>query len=480
VNDNNIKQSKMIELIEFQKSIDECLKNIRNTNAFMLMTINRCIDYTKASRGVKLMPKYETVDLNETLKLPLDCMKNIQERIIIQLLPMSGEICSHLITDKQWLQENVLCLLSNAVKYSTGGEVTIKVYVTDSQRSKPHHTQSPAAHSSVHSIERIEKNSYSYHGNGSNGGNGGDTNNNSNNNSYRIVCNSNESSLRSQGTTIKKSLFSAVTGKSGGGGARRIVPFINTIESNDHGEENHSSSNRVIEEGDIENEKPLFEKKKKLSSLDEETLANHQQRQSLSVYASKYLRFDVEDTGIGMSTEAMTSLFNPFRQAQRLAGGTGLGLYSLSKRIEALNGSFGVSNRKDGKQGSLFWFSIPYRPDVATAESLRLMRSASCESGLGKDELPRLLSLINPNPISSLAGGDGEKREDKERERSDKTTDREKQRKEEGIKPEGETITPMAGSPIPSIIIPQKLPPLNILVVDDAPSILKMCTMMLK
>jgi signal transduction histidine kinase len=71
----------------------------------------------------------------------------------------------------------------------------------------------------------------------------------------------------------------------------------------------------------------------------------------------------VEDAGIGISEKERMDLFQPFKQVQRLAGGTGLGLYSLSSRIHALQGSRGVSTRKDGKQGSTFWFAIPYRPD---------------------------------------------------------------------------------------------------------------------
>ncbi len=37
----------------------------------------------------------------------------------------------------------------------------------------------------------------------------------------------------------------------------------------------------------------------------------------------------------------------------------------MARRIEALNGSYGVTRRRDGKQGSLFWFTVPYRPDKA-------------------------------------------------------------------------------------------------------------------
>ena len=75
----------------------------------------------------------------------------------------------------------------------------------------------------------------------------------------------------------------------------------------------------------------------------------------------------VQDTGIGISETARSRLFQPFEQAQRRAGGTGLGLYSLAKRMEALGGSCGSRTRLDGRQGSLFWLSFPYRPDFIGA-----------------------------------------------------------------------------------------------------------------
>ena len=56
-------------------------------------------------------------------------MKSIQNRVTIRLasddtheIDMNDKkkktICSQIITNKQWLQENILCLLSNAAKYS--------------------------------------------------------------------------------------------------------------------------------------------------------------------------------------------------------------------------------------------------------------------------------------------------------------------------------------------------------------------------
>jgi signal transduction histidine kinase len=112
--------------------IEEHLRSMRNVNAFMLMNINRCMDYTKATNGLKLVPHIETAPLIETIALPLHVMNAMQgDKARIELLPVPMEICSHIITDKQWLQENLMCLLSNAVKYSHKGVISVSLSLTE-------------------------------------------------------------------------------------------------------------------------------------------------------------------------------------------------------------------------------------------------------------------------------------------------------------------------------------------------------------
>lgn len=71
------------------------------------------------------------------------------------------------------------------------------------------------------------------------------------------------------------------------------------------------------------------------------------------------LRFQIEDTGVGINAEQISKIFLPFEQAgdlQKQAEGTGLGL-AISQRIVALMGSQIEVQSKMGK-GSSFWFDV--------------------------------------------------------------------------------------------------------------------------
>jgi hypothetical protein len=188
----------------------------------------------------------ETLCVQSAIDVPLRIIRQLYTGSAISFASLPPDMCPFIITDKHWLGENLLCLLSNAAKYSNGGAIHVSV-------------------------------------------------------SLRAV---DSASANLENACTSENIATTDSGPSGVGGSTMLTSSV-----------------------------------------------------------QRRLRITVTDCGIGVPAELRSQLFQPFVRAHRMAGGTGLGLFSLRKRMDALGGACGVDGRADGAPGSEFWFEFPYRPD---------------------------------------------------------------------------------------------------------------------
>ncbi len=111
------------------------------------------------------------------------------------------------------------------------------------------------------------------------------------------------------------------------------------------------------------------------------------------------VRFDVIDTGIGISSENLDKIFDQFQQGDsritKKYGGTGLGLTICKNLIKLQNGTLSVSSQEG--IGSTFSFTIPYKK----GKDLKIADDAPVDYNLLKNHK---VLLVDDDSVNRLLG----------------------------------------------------------------------------
>ena len=86
------------------------------------------------------------------------------------------------------------------------------------------------------------------------------------------------------------------------------------------------------------------------------------------------LRFEIEDTGIGISQEDQETIFDKFSQTSsntsNIVSGSGLGTTISKELVELMGGEIGINSHEG--QGCIFWFELPFT--LVSQEELQLSK----------------------------------------------------------------------------------------------------------
>eukprot|EP01039_Chlorochromonas_danica_P005182 gene5182-5704_t len=345
-------------------SCTTALEGLQQSHLHLMMIIDRCMDYHKLSHGLPLIPKYAPTSLSLVIETVLNHARKTLDNMLVKV--ERADVLGYIVTDPGWLQDNLLCLISNAIRFSSPrSPVLIRIIRGSPEPEQPMDTSTCS--------DKDEQDRP--------------------NRAMMEICpgDPNVPSLSSTFTSVSTSDISS-----------SLLPIPqqqqNQTQSQDHTKEEVQLNLPLI------NQPYIAEKQK--HDQEEETNARkdvadqiEQQTKTItspikiesnsnSQPALRTIRFEVEDFGLGISDLLLPTLFlppegpapsqhnahdrdalhqqesnksnnyndyPPNSQHQEIlphedqrgnVGGAGLGLYCLAERVKALQGDFGVI-RKD-------------------------------------------------------------------------------------------------------------------------------------
>ncbi len=115
------------------------------------------------------------------------------------------------------------------------------------------------------------------------------------------------------------------------------------------------------------------------------------------------LRFEIQDTGIGIHPDDQHRLFTAFEQADgsltRKYGGTGLGLAISKRLVELMGGAIGVQSEPE--KGSIFWFTVELETALGETAPLPVVEAvADSRKTIVQKYSGRRVLLVEDEPIN--------------------------------------------------------------------------------
>ncbi len=116
-----------------------------------------------------------------------------------------------------------------------------------------------------------------------------------------------------------------------------------------------------------------------------------------------YMKFEVIDTGIGIPSDKLSTIFESFSQADasvtRKYGGTGLGLTIVKQLVDLQHGTISVRSKED--KGSSFVVIIPYL--IGSSDDIAEITNQARKSKSYRNSLKKLnILLVEDNDINRL------------------------------------------------------------------------------
>lgn len=329
------------------------LEGMQASHLQVMMILNRCIDYSTIANGLSLVPRTAPVSILHMVYVALHWANKVYDNreVLLEKTELHG--ATTMATDPVWLQDNLLCLVSNALKFSGTGEIKLRITKGDMNleswmnRSVVGSRDSPLSNRSLRprvsfrdEPPLVIESSLSSRQMGS-----------------RERENSKEATKSSPKSMI--SSFSSTPWSAADDDLELGLGEL-AIVVEEGGSSSSSSDEDHTREESLAAPRPHIFGHAPISTVDHATL---------SASTVEGVRFEVEDPGHAIGADTAARLFLPSDNgAERSVGGSGLGLFCLAERVKALGGQYGLvsplQRNVDGilgnDYGNLFWFLLPY------------------------------------------------------------------------------------------------------------------------